>query len=139
MTMSDYKVAKVQERQMPVPGMKNDGADVFMDASKPWGPASNPASNSDFKESFSAEKDLQALITAAKIRRDKARYGKAIELRDRLAAVRVNTDAGGGPLNERKGPNNQGIRTRANNSFDNRAAPNKPTSGVKADGGKGRW
>jgi hypothetical protein len=92
-----------------------------------------------FGKEFSAESDLAALIQASHVRRDRARYGRAVALRDRLAAVRVNKDRGSEPINERKGPNNQGVRTRQNNTYDNRAAASKPTTGTKMDGQKGRW
>jgi hypothetical protein len=138
-------VPKVQEQKMKAQAGQNDGSDVFMDASKPVGAAKNSASSPDqmFSREFSAEHDLATLISAAKIRRDKARYGKALELRDRMAAVRVNKDRGGEPINER-GPDGHrtargGSPARSSNKFDNVPNASKPLSGSKMDGQKGRW
>jgi hypothetical protein len=138
---SGYTPKKVSEQRMKAQAGKGDGADVFMDSPRPVGAQRNSAASPDemFSHEFSAEKDLATLISAAKIRSDKARYGKAVALRDRMAQVRVNKDRGAEPIGERKGPNNQGVRTRANNTYDNRAAASKPTTGTKMDGQKGRW
>src|SRR6516165_1079793 len=107
MTMADqysgYTPKKISEQRMKAPAGKGDNTDVFMDSPRPTGAQKNSAASPDgmFGREFSAEKDLATLISASKIRRDKARYGKALELRDRMAAVRVNKDRGGEPINER--------------------------------------
>ena len=135
--MADYKVAKVQEQSVKVPGGLGGNNDVVKDASKPWGAQSNPASNPDFKGEFSAEKDLQTLIAAAKIRRDKVRFNRAVELKERLANIALKD--GSGSFTEIKGPNNKGVRTKAVNSFDHRSGATKPNNGTRMDGKKDRW
>jgi hypothetical protein len=142
---SNYTPKKVSEQRMKAQAGKGDGSDVFMDSPQPTGAAKNPAASPDgmFGREFSAEKDLATLISAAKIRRDKARFGKALELRDRMAAVRVNKDRGAEPLNER-GPDNHttarsGSPARRGNSYDNVKNASKPNNGTKMDGQRGRW
>src|SRR5262249_18818569 len=124
---SKYTPKKVSEQLMKPPAGKGDGADVFMDSPRPVGAQRNSASSPDgmFGREFSAESDLATMIQAGRIRRDKARYGKVLALKERMSQVRVNKDRGAEPIGERKGPNNQGVRTHANNSYDNRSSGNR--------------
>jgi hypothetical protein len=141
---SKYTPQKLSEQRMKAQPGKGDGSDINMDASKPWGAQKNSGASPDsmFSREFSAESDLATLIRAAKIRADKARFGRAVALRDRMAAVRVNKDAGGKVTV--KGPDNHvtarsGSPARSNNKFDNVPNASKPNNGTKMDGQKGRW
>jgi hypothetical protein len=153
----DYKVPKVNEsvsaRPMNPAKSKGGAVDALMKNPPPKGAATNPGASPDphFGREFSAEKDFQTLMAASKIRANAARYGAAVKAgksklakeasgRERKAAI--STDkivASGGPVGERKGPNNQGVRTKAVNKFDNVKGAGKPNSGTKMDGQKGRW
>jgi hypothetical protein len=148
----DYKVPKVQEQMMKVPGKKGGNTDTLMPNPPPKGAARNPGASPDkmFGREFSAEKDLATLIGAAKIRASKARYGAAMSFgkakmvkdakgSDRAPSQNVSVKNAGGSFTEKKGANNAGVRTKSVNSFDNVKGATKPNSGQKMDGGKGRW
>src|SRR6516165_10274706 len=142
MAYGKYSVPKVAEQQMKVPGKQGGNSDVIQKNPPPVGAQRNPASSPDdhFSREFSAEKDLQTLLSAAKIRANKARYGQAIALKDRMVAMNLK-NRGGEPLNER-GPEGHvtsrgGSPRRASNRYDNVPNASKPTTGTKMDGQKG--
>jgi len=142
--MSDrygYGVPKLQEKQMPTGPKKGGNTDIKMPNPARVGPASNSASDPDIASELNAEKDFRALVAAKKtlaaITSNPARYAAA-------KAVGVKLQNAGGKVNER-GPDGHVTAARgspardSNAAYDRRAAPNKPTNGVRSDGGKGRW
>jgi len=143
--MADYRPPKVSEQRMKTQAGKNDGSDIFMDASRPVGAQRNSASSPDemFGREFSAESDLATMIQAGRIRRDRVRYGRVLALKERMSSIRVNKDRGDEPINER-GPTDHttsrgGSPARSNNAYDKIPAAGRGTTGKKMDGGKGRW
>src|SRR5262245_61545582 len=104
--MAGYSVPKVQEQKPRVPGKLGGNSDVMMKSPPPKGAQRNPASSPDdmFSREFSAEADLQTLLKANAIRANKARYGAAVQLKDRLVSMNIK-NRGGEPINER-GPDN---------------------------------
>ena len=57
------------------------------------------------------------------------------------AAMKVKVHKGGGPVGERKGKNNAGVRTGSlNTAYDNHHPMSRTgTAGSKSDRGRGRW
>jgi hypothetical protein len=138
---SKYKVPRVAEQLMRVPKAQGGATDVLMKNPAKVGAQKNPGASDDpmFDREFNAEKDFQALLTANQIRANKARLGKAIQAGERLvSSMGIKLTNAGGNVNERKGANNQGVRTRANNPFDHLKQSGGNT-GMKMDGQKGRW
>jgi hypothetical protein len=129
-SMNSFKVAKKREQVMPAgrsgdpKGPRKETNDMSMPAPGPQGHPKMPAAVKNdpmFANEFSAERDLQTLIQAARIKGDKARMASAMH-----------------KYSELKGKDNAGVRT-GNNTFDNRARPSKPNAGQKMDGQRGRW
>ena len=143
--MADYTPKKVSEQRVKVPAGKNDGTDVFMESPRPVGAGRNSASSPDkmFAREFSAADDLNTMIQAGRIRRDKARYGRVLALKERMSSIKINKDRGDEPINERgptdRGTGRGGSPVRANNPYDNVPNAGRGTTGTKMDGQKGRW
>ena len=135
--MADYPVKKISHQQMPTPGKMGGNTDILMKNPARVGAQSNSGSNPDLDREFNAEKDFGTIARARKaiadIKSNRGRYQQAM-------AFGLSLKNAGGAVNERKGPNNAGVRTHTNNSFDNRASGMaKGEVGRRGDGAKGRW
>jgi hypothetical protein len=125
--MNSYTVKKLAEQRVKVgsrgdpvgPAREGSNSNVSMPAPKAMGHPSMPAATTHdeyFGREFRAESDLRVLLAAARIKGDKQRLNDALHR-----------------FRELKGANNQGVRTRTNNAFDNVKLTTTGTSGSRAD------